>query len=65
VREEALDDSAAPVTPERAAILRLGPHAVAAVRRDHLDARAGEFSVERVAVVSAVADQPLWSSVDV
>jgi hypothetical protein len=58
-RPEPLDLPTTTVTAQSAPVLcrRLDP--VRLVRRDHLDAPARQFSIERVAVISLVADQPL------
>lgn len=57
-REQALNVPAASVSTQRTAVLSLGlPGRV--VRRNHLDATCGELRVETVAVVRAIADQPL------
>lgn len=56
-RIQALDLPAALVAPEFASVLRRRLLPVRPVRRDHLDAEFGEFRVERVGVVSLVADQ--------
>ena len=57
--EQSLDPPPAPVAPERSAVLRRRFLPVRLVRRDHLDASPFEFRVERVGVVSLIADQPL------
>ena len=55
--EDSLDLPSAPVTPQRSAILGL-LFAVGSVGRDHLDAvLLGQRLIERVGIVSLVADQ--------
>jgi hypothetical protein len=46
------------VAPKRSAVLRPSLLPVRLVRRDHLNAALFEFRVERVGVVSLIADQP-------
>ncbi len=56
-RVQPLDLPAAAVAAQCPAVLRRWLHSVRLVRRDHLDAFRFKFSVERVGVVGAVADQ--------
>jgi hypothetical protein len=60
-REQPLDLPPSLVATQRAAILRGGFRSVRLVRRDHLDALLSKFFVQRVRVVSLIADQPLRS----
>src|SRR5215204_3262961 len=57
--EEPLNLPPSPVAPERSAVLRRCFLPVRLVRRDQLDALLFEFRVERVGVVSLIADQSL------
>src|SRR5271154_3357146 len=58
--EEALDLPPAPPATKRAPILARGPRAAAPMRGDHLDAiLLTQEGIERIAVVTAVADQSL------
>ena len=59
-RPESFDLPAATVTAQSAPVLsgRLDP--IRLVRRDHLDACGRQLDIERVAVISPVADQSLW-----
>src|SRR5205085_7405831 len=56
--EESFDAPASSVPPHLPHVLSLSP-AARVVRRDHVHAVSGEFSVERIAVVRHVADQPV------
>src|SRR6186997_2255114 len=59
--EEAFHLPTAPTPAERAAVLSGWPAASPAMRGDHLDAvPLAEQGVERIAVIAAVPDQPLW-----
>src|SRR5579863_6190880 len=60
--EQTLDLPATPVTAEHAAVLRRFPAARGIVRRNQLHAEAfANLGIQRIAVVSAVADQALGS----
>lgn len=56
-REETFDFPAAPVSAERAAVLR-EIHPIRTVRRDEFDAAGGERVVQAVAVIRGVPNQP-------
>jgi hypothetical protein len=58
-REESFDLPAAAVAAQGPPVLRRRPPPVTAVRGDHLDACSGQLGVERVRVISLVADQSL------
>ena len=59
-REQALDLPASSVSAKHPTVLRLGSLPVLAVRRDHLDLPLlAEPRVERVAVISAVANKAI------
>ena len=57
-RVQPLDLPPAFVAPQLPPVLRPRLLAVRAVRRDQFDAALGQFGVERVGVVSLIADQP-------
>jgi hypothetical protein len=60
--KQTLDFPATSVAPQHAAILRGGSGSLGVVRRDHLDTETlANLHIQRIAVVSAVADQTLGS----
>src|SRR5205085_9034718 len=58
-REQPLNLPSQLVTPERSAVLRCGILPVRFVRRDHLDASLGQLFIQRIEVISLIADQSL------
>jgi hypothetical protein len=62
--KEALDFPTPFVAAQLPPILCSGLFAVATMRRDHLDALFFQLLVKRVAIVSAVSNEPLWSLAD-
>lgn len=60
-REQALDLPAAAVATERATVLGLLALSCPSVRRNQLDPTRPQPLIERVAVVGAIANQPLGS----
>jgi len=56
--EEAFNLPASSISPERSPILRIRLFPPALVRRNHLDAQAGQPLIQWVAVIGLVADEP-------
>lgn len=57
--EDPLNFPAAPIASERATILGLGTHPLAAMGRDHLDAPPRQRPIESIGIASAIPDQAL------
>ena len=57
--KESLDLPSFAIAPKWSTILGFGPHSVPFMRGDHLDSTGSEFSVQRVTVISPVADNPI------
>jgi hypothetical protein len=57
--EKTLDLPSFAISPKWSTILGFGSHSVPFVRGDHLDSTGSEFSVQRVTVISPVADNPI------
>jgi hypothetical protein len=60
-RPQSFDFPAATVAAQRAPILCRRPDPIRFVRRDHLNACSCQFNIERIAIISPVADQSLWT----
>src|SRR2546421_12208807 len=58
-REQPLHLPSSPVAPKFSAILRGSLLPIPLVRRDHFDSSLSQALIERVRVISLIADQPL------
>ena len=57
--KESLDLPSFTIAPKWSTILGFGSHPVPFVRGDHLDSTSGKFPVQRVTVISPIADDPI------